>query len=720
MEIFHNEGYSKAKLNRINKCRIYVQALTVSDVMNGSGNGFNCTYKCLQNKEQPSSYLWPRQQKPSAKYITDWKSALRNSFEMKLGKTAYTLGRWLSSPDHSWKWLFSPQLQLLYENYGNTWKVWSRVHSQGVLGRRSKFKYISPAFSTPNDAVRATIHRIDHRFVYLSGWSQHLPFSSQLIRQQILPNWILQQVHSTPAIDLQLAQHITQGTLLAVSDGSYFDEHKTGGAAWYIESPSSMAHSFGCCITPGPPSAQNAFRSELMGILGLIVHINKIATTHNISTGTVTIQCDGESALNAVNSHHSIIHNNRKHFDLLQSIHGARKITNIKWKFQHVKGHLDDDKDFEDLSRSQQLNVLADKKAKTHVLHTITSNISSTLQQQNLPYLNCEIIITMTDGAKQKVHSKLLHTIRDNISTKKIRKYWLEKKNITHLESSIDWELKRKSKSNFPKGLNRWLAKHTTGFCGVGTKLEQYAYQTHSKCPRCGANGETPSHVIKCKEETACQLWDKEMISLSAWMKKEKIQTDIRNTIIHNLNSWKYNTTPASTLPQNDHLKQAILQQDCISWTSFVEGFWSKSWRYAQSAYLTSIASTKSPLLLLSKTQRKIWMIAWEMWTHRNEHLHTTCKSVHPEERPDIDSEIQQEWDNGTSSLPLHSRGLMQGSLEQTLQMSYSAKRQWLTTIWTARETLNPNYLKNNPSSSDMDTTRFRYERWKARRKKVQ
>ena len=54
MEIFVHEGYSKAKLAKINRCRLYLGALTLSDVMNGYGNGFTTAYQCNRDTTQQS------------------------------------------------------------------------------------------------------------------------------------------------------------------------------------------------------------------------------------------------------------------------------------------------------------------------------------------------------------------------------------------------------------------------------------------------------------------------------------------------------------------------------------------------------------------------------------------------------------------------------------------------------------------------------------------
>jgi hypothetical protein len=50
--------------------------------------------------------------------------------------------------------------------------------------------------------------------------------------------------------------------------------------------------------------------------------------------------------------------------DILQALHHEIAKSPIKWKGVHIKGHQDDNLQFEKLNRPSQLNVLADHMAK--------------------------------------------------------------------------------------------------------------------------------------------------------------------------------------------------------------------------------------------------------------------------------------------------------------------------------------------------------------------
>ena len=220
------------------------------------------------------------------------------------------------------------------------------------------------------------------------------------------------------------------------------------------------------------------------------------------------------------------------------------------------------------------------------------------------------------------------------------------------------------------------------------------------------------SHVIQCKDPAACSLWDKEILNLDQWMVKNKVEPSLSKHIIQNLNSWKYQTPVTQLLPPNRILRQAILQQDRIGWKPFIEGIWSIHWRRCQTQFFKSINSPSSSLLLLSKVQRRIWRIAWEMWMHRNNYLHGDLSSLPEVEQKAINEEIVNEWNIGISTLADRHRHLFRGSLTDLLSRSYHNKRIWLASLWVAREITDINHLANNPIQAD-STTRLRFDQWK-------
>ena len=361
MEIFHNEGYKKKKMKNINRCRQYLQVLTLSDVMNGYGDGFSLTYLCRKDPTRESPFRWPRQPRPNSSTIRDWKSALRKTLGMQHGITTYKLGRWLHNDFHRWRWFFVESTEKLYQRFGSTWRLWERKYPQGILGRFPLFVYHSNAFSLPESAMRATIQQAQHNTVQVTGWSKHHIGRDEPWQRNISSSWILdnfQMIHGTLE---SLAQFLSNGELRVVCDGSYYPVEKIGGAAWFIESEDTSQLGKGSCVVPGSADSQSSSRSELMGILATIMTVTKIAKQFQINEAQCNIHCDGNSAIQAISNNFEVIHNNRKHYDLLQSIHSARHNSNITFEFIHIKGHADDELPFHSLTREQLMDFETSK-----------------------------------------------------------------------------------------------------------------------------------------------------------------------------------------------------------------------------------------------------------------------------------------------------------------------------------------------------------------------
>jgi hypothetical protein len=89
---------------------------------------------------------------------------------------------------------------------------------------------------------------------------------------------------------------ILQGSLIAVSDGSYQETY--GTAAWILQAPEHRI--LGQAICPGTADDQNSYRSEIAGLLAILHIIDALVTFYHITYGSIEVACDGLSALNKV------------------------------------------------------------------------------------------------------------------------------------------------------------------------------------------------------------------------------------------------------------------------------------------------------------------------------------------------------------------------------------------------------------------------------------
>ena len=117
---------SKTDMIRINRCRIFLQATTLSDITNADGTRItDYAWTPLQNNAitnpRRSKHDWPRQPRPGPKAWKAWKGAVQRHLSKK-GKgqnLKRPLGPWLVSPTNSrqhWEWYIDHATHRLIHN----------------------------------------------------------------------------------------------------------------------------------------------------------------------------------------------------------------------------------------------------------------------------------------------------------------------------------------------------------------------------------------------------------------------------------------------------------------------------------------------------------------------------------------------------------------------------------------------------------------------------
>ena len=121
-----------------------------------------------------------------------------------------------------------------------------------------------------------------------------------------------------------------------VSDGIFDPLHKFGSAAWIkdpgIIGPKLWARHY----IPGEANDQDPYRSEISGLLGAIYKIHKICKIHNIAIGSITIACNGLSAVDKPKDFSYPVIYQLKNYDLLYSFEQQVKESILIWRFKHV------------------------------------------------------------------------------------------------------------------------------------------------------------------------------------------------------------------------------------------------------------------------------------------------------------------------------------------------------------------------------------------------
>jgi hypothetical protein len=95
---------SHADLLSCNCCQILIEAITMADIVSGSGKCTDDAATLQPVTGRPSQWIWPRE-RPCPRDITAWRKGLRliSSPTFHLSQTN-RLGDWVHKPHKQWDW----------------------------------------------------------------------------------------------------------------------------------------------------------------------------------------------------------------------------------------------------------------------------------------------------------------------------------------------------------------------------------------------------------------------------------------------------------------------------------------------------------------------------------------------------------------------------------------------------------------------------------------
>jgi len=683
-------GYNKSSLKKINQCRIYLQVMTLQDVRALGSHKWNDAYKAYRPAYYKSTLRWPNQSRPPNSCTRVWRQALRRVKELY----SEPLTILQSIKNLTWLWFYDPHLHTLYQKVGPVWRKWIRANRRGRIGTEPIFKYECDAIRLPRSSHPASVNYLSQHKAQLTGWARmNNQQQNEVYEIERLSTHMTEE--ENPHQFQQFLHDLRRGQVTAVCDGSFFPTSQTGTAAWILVSSNSTYSRWGRICTPGEKHIQNAYRSELLGITALMAEIAHISKVHSVEAA-ISIGCDNKGAVDKLNRLQVPVSSNSHHFDLFQTIQQIVQRSQMKFSFHWIKGHQDDNNDVHTLSRDEYLNVIVDSMAQTFNQERVEGG--EIYQVDDLDRTKkCTIKWGNNDSnAPHIIRSLLGKTLRQLINSQNTKEYVIYKRkiepnNIAHL----DWDHLRISIIGMPRNMQIWLSKWITGFMGTGKHLSLIGYHSQNECPRCSLP-ETNDHILRCQSISSTSTWNTELGLLFDDMQQRQGCPLLMSILRTYLENW-YNQGQLPSLTGYERPYQLlIIEQSSLGWGNMFYGIIGKHWYALQQAYLHQIRSLASPKRWLATLQRRIWMIAWKLWSDRNHCLHETDQGIEIQE---INKILTEEYKSGLGTLPSQYSHLFRSTLATLLSHDRSIKQKWLASIWSARERHSDSQLYRDPES---------------------
>jgi hypothetical protein len=458
-----------ADLYKFNTCRIHLQVMTIADITEGNGecitlNAWNGVRAIPHN----SRYKWAVQPRPPATFWSVWKRVLAQLCGRER-RLIQPLGNWTDDGCEHWIWWYDASTETLFRcSDGISYRYLDKSARPTRLAQWRFNEQIFETAEVPASATPCTVVK-QGQFLLFQGTSsrQNIPIPNrplsffhsfwEYLASESTNAWVFERIQTQGSLE-SIVQSIRTGTCSCVTDGSYKDHH--GTAAWKIidlEKPDHCVE--GQLVSPGSPSQQDAYRSELSGLYASIAVINALAEYFQITDGAITLACDNISACR-MSSYDAMGTNPSScaHFDLVMAIQYIKTLK-VSWTHKHVKGHQDDNPDHI-LTPIELVNVDMDTKAKHYWELTHQMSTADRIHViDGQPW-------SITLGG-HKVISNLAEQCKDWCQKPRIQEYWLDKgrfqqEEIPHIEFKTAGIALRREQPH----TRRWVTKFASGYCG--------------------------------------------------------------------------------------------------------------------------------------------------------------------------------------------------------------------------------------------------------------
>jgi len=683
MQAFVEKGYSRDILLRLNRVRIYWQALFMSDILTASGNKIDPEVLVRPQVYRKRSHLrWPTEH-PTASDFQTWRDAILTLCPSRNAGTG--MGTVTAAPHRIWEWRWD-------ENSGCLCRTNADGVSEDVFraGRKpNRFYYAETRPVTCNGrncSVEPT-----HAGQAHGGW--RLTSVAQAVVSGPPPRSFLEVLHSWGNTWLWdnislVGEHgwineaISDGSLLAVTDGSFIREQHPDlcSAAFVLECTKGRGRMFGSFSESS--RVANAYRGELLGLMAIHLILRSVDIAHGGNNGSVEVVSDCLGALRRVTDLPPYrIPSRCKHSDILKNILVHCRSLSFTIHYRHVRAHQDDGTSFKKLSRKAQLNCICDHTAKQRIA---LDGTGSDRQERMFPL---ETIGMFVKGGK--LTSDTGDTLRFWAHRQLARTYYHSKGIILHEQfDETDWWSLQSTLMSMPRLFQLWAAKHVNRIAGTMAFLSHQDGRCN-RCPSCETCKETCPHIARCPEAGRASAFAQSTDELDLWLGANKTHPDLHAMLLRYTRGRGTVTCLdcAISLDLPPILHDLARSQDIIGWDLYMVGMLSTQMSAVQSVYLLQHQSASPVSKWLSGLITQLLQVTHGQWIYRCVLVHDrstgTLISAHKE---DMLKEIEHQLALGDEGLAEEDKFLLECNFDELVTTNGEQQEYWILAIQAARE----------------------------------
>ena len=674
--------FTPATTKQVNYCRLFLQAITVSDITGASGTTLFPGIEKGRDSAWISSTTWhhTNQANPSAASWKQWQKAL-NLFATD-GTLHTPLYQWLTpvpTQRRKWRAYLDPTADEVYLQ--NTGKY--EVHRRGRYAY--DFETATTVYKPPPHAIPVDLQDT------LSGWRVSsrlypdipipqtppvLTFSDACSRLEAWESQLLQSVQLLKSPE-EIMEAIQPDGFSACSDGSAVFRQGTYG--WVLSTPSKDRLAFGA----GPVDGHDpqSFRAEGQGMLSVVCFLRHLKIWTKTDSPISGILATDNSGLITRVKEQSIIRYPvpnaifQPDWDIVEAIVITVETADIDPTYTHVKGHQDKDKSYDKLPFLAQLNVDADKHAGDY-------RIAHGQYRPVIPLSPTRPISLDLDG--KTIHRNYKSAIRDAAHSQPLIQRIVEKNCwLQTTPDLVDWDAHRLATAN-PQRRTHFV-KLCHGYLPTGKLVHRYNPKYPDWCPLCKQPDEDHKHVLRCTHPSRTK-WRSEFFkkvrSRCNTMRTDPILTSI---LIGGLQTW-LDLTPFDSNGIPDQYQSLLDQQNEIGWYNVFLGRLSLQWARLQSQFLLSFDDIPRSLGgdKWTKQIASVILESWlDLWKQRNLDRHGR-DSAH--QKLALHEQVMREIDimyTYKNKVLQRDHSIFDLPLDQIKDKPHQYLRQWLNTHQT-------------------------------------
>jgi len=663
MDHFLQQGYRHSHLQKLNRCRIYLQVITLADIVTADGGSIiPDIFEGVPLTDRKSALRWPCQQRPPAKDWALWSSALKTL--QPRNKLTTPLGSWLVKQYHQvWFWYMDPILPKLYHRPCRGGCKMSRGYATARRSTRNSPPLIFDISATieipfpPPDLCPASIST-DH-YTNLTTAIRGPPFLNRPSPSLSQATWFSKpddhpfysSLLGTPTDLLDhlkpLAPEGITSEISAITRVLYDPPYLI--ISWTLFNPGGYKYSGVASrgISEGISSEKRLALEGLLAVTFLVAELRRAVKTSN---GTLTLYCLSKRVTKQLNGirYESVTTALHDHYDLLTDFKIQMKSLERTGGIQIMYLDYGNDKD-----TSQQYNevgllstIIADHKDSlsppSPQSYISPPNDSVTLYYQGKPLI-----------------SKVVPTLRFSMYSEALRKTVRKQEQWTEVQfDSVDWPALEQAL------LSTWSCKRIS-YTKLSNKLlntnaqNNRYYGKSDTCPCCHLARETIQHMLSCQAPEVVHFRTHQQEILRANLELIDTPSHLIDLIMLGINFQDITPQPLHHSSQDIDSLAAFTNQSILGWEAFMRGRISRTW---QIAVARGHGSSKHTLKWAGKLITLLLHYSQQLWTFRCGVVHgrTTAESQQ-KQKLQLLQQVQAAYDEYRSDpfhIPSHWRSL--------------------------------------------------------------